>query len=124
VEDKRVDGTFDFTDCDSLYKYHTTGMPKRITVRWSEGEENYFAHFWLCANYVTWFFESFYKRFPETPADLLIRLDTRANRYEVAMTAEDLIPRAFIGTEYIVFRNNEEISRSEFFYREEREWDW
>ena len=124
VEDKRVDGTFDFTDCDCLYKYHTAGMPKRITVRWSEGEAKYFAHFWLCANYVTWFFESFHNRFPQTPADLLIRLDTRANRYEVAMTAEDLIPRAFIGTEYIVFRNDEEISRSKFFYRKEREWDW
>ena len=124
VEDKRVDGTFDFTDSDSLMKYHTTGMPKRITVRWSENNVNYFAHFWLSTHYVTWFFESFHKLFPDTPVDLLIRLDTRANRYEVAMTAEDLMPRAFIGTQYIVFKDFEEIARSEYFDKEDGEWRW
>ena len=124
VEDKRVDGTFDFTDSDSLMKYHITGMPKRINVRWSENNVNYFAHFWLSPHYVTWFFESFHKLFPDTPVDLLIRIDTRANRYEVAMTAKDLMPRAFIGTQYIVFKDFEEIARSEYFDKEDGEWRW
>lgn len=124
VEVKCVDGTFDFTNDGSLYKNHTTGMPKRITVRWKEGNVGCFAHFWLDPYYVTWFFESLYKKYPEKPADLLLRLDTRTNHYEVAMTADGLEPRAFIGTQYIVFRDNVEICRSEHFYKEEREWDW
>jgi hypothetical protein len=123
VEDKRMDGTFDFTDGDSLYKYHTTGMPKRVSVRWTENDSYYVAHFWLDTHYVTWFFETFHKRFPETPIDLLVRLDTRANQYEVAMTAEDLIPRAFVGTQYIILKNFAEISRSEYFDKEKKEWD-
>ena len=124
VEDKRVDGTFDFTDDDSIYQYHTTGMPQRITVKWTEGGVNYFAHFKVITHYVAWFFESFHEKFPETPVDLLIRLDTRANKFEVAMTAGDLIPRAFIGTQYIVFRNDKEIARSENFSMKEKGWFW
>lgn len=124
VEDKRVDGTFDFTDSDTLFKYHTTGMPKRITVRWTEDGAKYFAHFWLDSYYVAWFFESFHKMFPEMPVDLLIRIDTRANLYDVVMTAEDLVPRSFVGTQYIVFRDNVEINRSKHFNKEDGEWDW
>ena len=124
VEDQRVDGTFNRIDTASLFKYHTTGMPKRITVKWKEDGADFFAHFWLDTHYVNWFFESFQKMFPETPADLLIRLDTRTNRYEVAMTAEDLVPRAFIGTQYIVFRDNVEISRSTYFSKKDKEWYW
>lgn len=125
LEDKRLDGTFDYTDGDSLFKYHTAGTPKRITVRWTEGGSYCFACFWLDPDYSTWFFESIQRVFPEVQQqDLLVRIDMRANRYEVAMTANDLVPRAFIGTQYIVFRDGVEISRSEYFNKEDGEWDW
>ena len=124
LEDKREDGTFDFTDGDNLFKCHIAGMPNRITVSWNEGETNYFAHFWLNTRCVTLFFEALQKNFPGLPADILIRLDTRANRYEVAMTAEDLVTRTFIGTEYIVFKDSNEVCRSEEYYREDQEWEW
>lgn len=124
LEDKRVDGTFDFTDSDILHKYHSAGMPMRIAVKWIENGANCYAHFWLDPYYVTLFFESFSKMFSEKPIDILIRIDTRANRYEVAMTAEGLAPRVFIGTQYIVFRDNAEIGRSEHFYKKDGEWRW
>ena len=124
VEDKRIDGTFDFTDSDNVMKYHATGMPKRITVRWEEDGDPYFAHFWLDPHYVKLFFESFDKMFPGTPVDLKIRLDVKANRFEVAMAANDLTPRAFISTQFIVLKYQEEIARSEYFNKEEDDWRW
>lgn len=124
VEDKCIDGTFDFTDGENIMKYHTAGMPKRITVKWEEDGDPYFAHFWLNSHYVQLFFESFKKKFPELPVDLKLRLDVKANRYEVAMAAEDIVPRAFIGTQYIVFKYFEEIARSEYFDKEDNDWRW
>lgn len=124
VEDKRTDGTFDFVDDEVLQKYHTAGMPKRIAVKWKENDDKYFAHFWLDSYYVNWFFESLREKNHETPADLMIRMDTRANRYEVAMATNGMAPRAFVGTQFIVFKNNEEIARSEHFYKEVGEWRW
>lgn len=124
VEDQRLDGTFDFTDGDSLLKYHDAGIPKRVTVRWTENGSRYFAHFWLDTHYSSLYFESFHHNFPDTRIDLLVRLDTRANRYEVMMSAEDFTPRAFIGTQYIVFKDFKEINRSEYFTKSDGEWDW
>lgn len=124
MEDKCVNGSFDFTGSDKVLKYHTTGMPDRINVKWTEGDVRYFAHFWLSAHYVTLFFESIHKILSDAEIDLLIRLDTRANRYEVAMTAGDMTPRAFIGTQFIVFKYHEEIARSEYFDKEDEEWIW
>lgn len=124
VEDKRTDGTFDFTDNESLYHYHEAGMPQRVAVKWMEDGSNCFAHFWLDTHYVTWFIESFKEKYPETPFDLLIRMDVRSNRYQIAMTAEGLAPRAFVGTQYIVFKDGEEIARSNHFYKEDGEWRW
>ena len=55
VEVKRLDGTFDYTDCDDVLRYHEAGKPCRITVRWREGDASFFAHFWLDEAETTFF---------------------------------------------------------------------
>lgn len=124
VEDKRLDGSFDFSGNDAVLRYHEAGKPYRITVRWHENDEHFYAHFWLNDITVTSYFNGFFKRFPDAQADLLLRIDTRANRYEVAMTGEGLPVRALRFTQYIVFREDEEIARSENFILEDEEWLW
>lgn len=124
VEDKRLDGTFDYSDSVDMLRYHIAGKPQRITVRWQEENSNCFAHFWLDEDTITIFFNSMFDTFPDTKADLLLRCDTRANRYEVAMTGEGLPIRRLDYCQYIVFRNNVEIARSEYFSKEDGEWSW
>lgn len=124
VEVKRLDGSFDYTHCDEMMRYHEFGKPHRITVKWKEGEASFIAHFWLDKNEITFFFDSFFKAFPEAQADLLLRLDTKANRYEVSLTGEGLPVRALRETQYIVFKDNADYARSDYFDKKDGAWRW
>ena len=124
VEVKRLDGTFDYTDNDELLSYHEAGKPQRISVNWKEGEASYFAHFWLDETEITSAFDDLFDKVPEAKAELLVRLDTRANRYEVAMKAQNMPSKTFVGTQFIIFKNHEEISRSQYFDKEDDSWYW
>lgn len=124
VEDKRTDGTFDFTDGANVLRYHEASIPERITVKWNEDGYEYLAHFWIDTYYLHKYFEGFFEVFPDGKADLLLRIDTRANRYEVAMTGKDLAARPLIGTQYIVLRDLRKIALSDGFFRGEDSWPW
>ena len=124
VEVKRHDGTFDYSGCDDMMRYHCQGKPQRITVRWHEDNSSYLAHFWLDDAYIMFFFDSMFNAFPEANADVLLRIDTRANRYEVAMTAEGLPVRTLAYSQFIVFREGEEICRSEYYSKKDGVWLW
>ncbi len=124
VQVKRLDGSFNFSDSDELLCYNSFGKPQRITVKWQEDGASYLAHFWLDETIITSFFDSLFNTFPDAKADLLLRLDTRANRYEIAMTGEGLPVRTLKYTQYIVFKDFEEISRSANYTKKEDEWHW
>lgn len=124
VEVKRLDATFDYSDNNDLMRYHKFGKPCRITVKWHEDEADCLAHFWLDEAVITSVFEGFFKKFPDAKADLLLRIDTRNNRYEIAMTGENLPVRTLWYTQYIVFRDYVEIARSEDYTKEDGAWIW
>lgn len=124
VEVKRLDGSFDFTESDEVMHYQSVGKPQRIMVRWHEGESSYFAHFWLDEAEATAFFDGFFNAFPDANADLLLRIDTRANRYEIALTGEKLQPHTLKNTQYLVCKDFEEIARSENYTKEKGDWHW
>ena len=124
VEVKRLDGTFDYTDCDDVLHYHEAGKPCRITVRWYEGDSSFFAHFWLDETETTFFFNGFSNTFPDAQADLLLRIDRRAERYEIALTGEGLPTRTMKHAQYVVFKDYVEISRSKNYTKKDGEWRW
>ena len=124
VEDKRLDGTYDYSDSNDMMRYHEAGKPRRITVKWHDKEASYLAHFWLDETIVVFFFDSFFNTFPDAQADLLLRIDTRADRYEIAMTGKNLPVRTLSYTQYIVMRDYVEISRSEYYTKKDGEWQW
>ena len=46
VEDHRTDGTFNYMEGDEeQLRYHTTGKPYRITIRWHANRSKFMAHF-------------------------------------------------------------------------------
>lgn len=112
LEVSRLDGTFDHSDSNVLMHYHVAGKPKKIIVKWHEGNDSFYATFKLDETSVISLFESFFEYFPDAKADLLIRIDTRANRYEIAMTGEGLAALPLKYTQYIVFKGNKEFCRS------------
>lgn len=124
VQVKRLDGTYDFSNCDDMMRYHCLGKPQRIMVRWHEDKSSYMAHFWLDESSVSFFFDSMFSAFPEAKADLLLRIDTRANCYEVAMTAKGLPIRRLDYTQFIVYRDNVEVSRSGYYSKKDGDWLW
>lgn len=124
VEVKRLDGTFDYTGNDNILQFHEAGKPLRIMVRWHENNDSFFAHFWLDEAVVTSVFDSFFKDFPEANADLLLRIDTVANKYEVALSCEGQPARVIDNTQYLVSRNFMEVSRSDNYSKKDGEWRW
>ena len=124
VEVKRLDGTFDFTGQDGMVCYHEAGKPQRITVRWQVREDSYFAHFWLDETVITSVFDAFFNAFPDASADLLLRIDTVANRCEIAFVGEGQCARTLENTQYIVFKDFVEISRSDNYSKKDGEWRW
>lgn len=124
VEVRRFDGTYDYTDNEAVLHYHEFGKPSRITVRWHQGKSAYFVHFWLDQDEISFFFNSLFNSFPDVKADLLLRIDSRANRYELAMTSDGLPIRWLCYTQYIVFREDEEIGRSKNYQKKDGEWHW
>lgn len=113
VEVERFDGTFDHSGSEAMMRYHVAGKPKKIIVNWHEGKDSYFAQFKLDETMAIDFFDGFFDAFPDAKADLLIRIDTRAKRFEIAMTGEGLAVIPIKYTQYIVYKGNEEFCRSE-----------
>jgi len=124
VEVKRLDGTFDFTDADYLMQYHEAGKPIRITVRWRERRSSFIAHFWLDEDEITSVFDLFFNTYPEASADLLLRLDTRAKHFEIALTGKGLPIHILNNTQYIVAKNDGEFCVSENYNKEFGAWCW
>lgn len=128
VEDKRTDGTFDITGDMSLLRYHETGCPNRFCVRWQEGKTDYEVHFWLDIEIFASFFDRFFNITQTDKADLLVRMDTRANQYELALRCNDtqqitkpVPPESY---QLLIFRNDTEFYKSENYAQENGAWNW
>lgn len=128
VEDKRTDGTLDITGDMSLLRYHETGCPHRFCLRWQEGKADYEAHFWLDDERFAPFFDRFFNITQTDKADLLVRIDTRANQYELALRCDDMQqickPAPRESFQLLVFRNDVEHFKSENYAQEDGAWNW
>ena len=60
-------------------------------------------------------------------ADIMLRIDTRTNRYEIVFKSEEIqTPQIMPADTYqlLVFLNDNELYRSENFDQEDGAWDW
>jgi hypothetical protein len=128
IEDKRFDGTRNYLGDITLQQYHLAGMPHRITMRWHEGITEYFVHFIINEYYLTDIFKRAYPIDTADPVDLLIRIDTRARIFQLALKPCDrsipLIRIPFYCYRLIMFRNDIELFRSPDFPEEPGVWAW
>ena len=127
IEDQRFDGTHDQQRDGGLMKYHKAGCPKRIAVRWHEGNHDFSAYYWLNKDVMPQAFCSFFQKNIEGRIEILLRIDTRANHYGIAMKGDFIQqPQALPADAYqlIVFRNGLELFRSENYAQEDGAWNW
>lgn len=128
IEDKRLDGTRNYLGDITLQQYHRAGIPHRITMKWHEGQTEYFVHFMLDEYYVTELFKRVYPISPDNPVDLMVRIDTRARNFQLALKPADasmpIIAIPFYCYRIIMFQNDIELFRSPDFPEEPGAWTW
>lgn len=127
IEDQRFDGTHDQIRDGGLMKYHKAGCPKRIAVRWHEGRHDFSAYYWLDEDAVPQTFSRFFLMNIEGRIEILLRIDTRANRYGIAMKGDFVQQPQALPTEayqLLVFRNGLELFRSENYAQDDGAWNW
>lgn len=128
VEDRCSDGTFNYVrGNEELLKKHISGTPQRITVRWHVGREDYMAHFWLREGFFLALFGNFAKEFPDTCAEVHLRLDTRAQQYGIAFRCEGIpvdMPIPEFAYQLIVFKDGIEHYKSPNYKLEKGQWSW
>ena len=123
----RLDGTLDKRAGFELLNYHHAGVPSRISVKWHSGKAQYSAYFWLELLGSMRMFERFFIIDSLRPADLLLRLDSRAQRYELALSrAGEQTISSFNDEAYqaIVFRDGREFYRTPNYNQPDGAWVW
>lgn len=127
---QRYDGTHhQLPDDISLLKYHKAGMPKQLALRWDEGDSHLSAYWWFDDQLLyPVLHHFFYSLAPGARTDLLLRLDSRHQRFEMALKGGEMLtqPIDIPQTTYqlIIFKDGHELYHSKNFNKEDGAWDW
>lgn len=127
IQDQRFDGTHDLLHDGGLMKYHEAGCPKRLAVKWHEGRNDFSAYYWFDEQIAPQFFNNFFLMNTECKGDVLLRIDTRASQFDIALKGELLAESQVFPKEayqLLVFMNGKELYRSENFAQEDGAWNW
>ena len=127
VEEVLYDGTHDKLHDGGLLKYHQAGKPKKLAIKWSIGKSEYSAYFWFEDERVHKVFDKFYGAHRNTKTDLIIGIDARNKKYELALfrcglKEPQIIPES--AYQLIIFKNKFEDYRSENYNQERGAWIW
>lgn len=126
---QRFDGTHhQLPDDFSLIKYHEAGMPKRMALHWDEGRCHLSAYWWFDDQVLYPVLHRFFSLDPTGRADLLLRLDSRQGRFEIALKGGEILQNP-IGIPHeayqlIVFKDGHELYKSPNFVQEDGAWFW
>lgn len=128
IEVQRYDGTHQQRGNLKMLQYHKAGLPRRLTIEWNESSNNFQVYFWFNFEPLSQLMEQFRTVAPDDKTTFVLRLDSRANQYELALQGGPLEQPASLPEEcyeMLVFRNGNEYWRSDNFSKEdETEWEW
>ena len=71
--------------------YHKAGCPKLLALKWHEGRNDLSAYYWFDEQMAPQSFYSLLMMNADGRSDVLLRIDTRANQYEIAIKGEYLV---------------------------------
>lgn len=127
IQDQRFDGTLDQLQDGALMNFHEAGCPKQLAIKWHEGRNELSAYYWFDEQLAPHAFNGLFMMNTDGRGDVLLRIDTRANRYEIAIKGDyQAEPQVFPKEAYqlLVFMNGNELYRSENFAQEDGAWIW
>ena len=128
IEEERYDGTHCRMYDTSLMRYHKAGIPKRTVVSWKEGAFEFQTFFWFNHEAMEKVLDRFFALDPKAKANILMRMDTRNQHYELALKGgalEEPVALPQEAYEMLVFRGSDEFWRSPNFSQEdEKAWEW
>lgn len=127
LKEMLFDGTHDKLNDGGLMKYHEAGKPKKIAIKWHIKKWEFSAYFWFVDEAIKDVFDRFYGPHPDTKTDFMIQIDSKNNKYQLAMYRYGLkepyvLPKE--SYELIVFRNKFEAYRSENYSQKTGAWIW
>ncbi len=127
VEELLYDGTRDQLGSEYLFDYHKAGVPQKLAAVWYNGREEYKAFFWIQREEVMGIFQQIFHNKPDVKADFIIRLDLKANMYELALRKEGMpqpivLPKECY--EMLVLRNENNCMMSENYSQAWDAWRW
>lgn len=127
IEEVLFDGTFNKQHDGSLLDYHEAGKPQRLALKWHISEMEYTAYFWIDDDTIHTIFDHFYGVNPSVKADLIIHIDPKNNKYQLALNCSNPSePLVFPQETYqlIVFKKKYEHYRSENYDQPNGAWIW
>lgn len=127
IEDVLSDGNNDKKHDDRIFRYHETGRPRKLAIKWHVKKSEYMAYFWFEDVEIRTVFDCFYGPHPDTKADFMIRIDTDNNKYQLSLYHYGLSePRIISESAYqlIVFKNKFEYYRSDNYNQPSGAWIW
>lgn len=129
LEVQRYDGTHDQSNDFTLLRYHEAGMPRRLKVKWSVGHDDFSAYYWMDDQLLWASMNRFTMLLPDTRITMLLRIDTRRQRYELALKGDDdSLPQPVTlpqeACQLLVFVNGNELYRSDNFNQPDGGWNW
>lgn len=127
LEEALFDGTHDKLHDDGLMTYHLAGKPKKLTLQWHIGKNQYSAHWWFDDELICAAYDRFFGTHRDTKVDFLIRIDTEKKKFELALYRYGLQEPVVISEDayqMLVFKDEFEYYRSENYDQPSGAWIW
>lgn len=121
------DGSYSILQNESLLKFHQTGKPKKLAIKWHIKKSEYTAYFWFEDEKICSIFERFYGAHPDTKTDFIIRIDAEKKKFELSLFRQGLKEPQIIpedAYQLLIFKNKFEYHRSENYNQERGAWIW
>ena len=127
LREYRYDGTYEQSNPNYLFEYHSNSIPKKLQICWTYGSNEYSAYFWFIDIAIISFFNRVYGLHANTKTDIQINAMPDAKKYELSLYRQGLkepvvIPES--AYQLIVFKNKFEDYRSENYNQPSGAWIW
>lgn len=108
-------------------RYHETGKPKKLALKWHIKKSDYSAYFWFEDEEICAIFNKFYGQHPDTKTDFIIHIDPIKKKYELSLYRYGLKEPVIIpesAYQLIVFKSGFENYRSDNYNQPTGAWIW
>ena len=127
VEERLFDGTHDKLRNGGLFRYHRAGKPQKLLVKWSFRGSDYCACFFMEDEPVRAAFDAFFEDRPDAEADFDIQIDPEKMGVGLILSRDGTGAKRELDRgayQIIIFKDGEELGRSENYDQERGAWRW